>query len=428
MPPRKTPTKPAEAPLPPAWVDDDDSVIEPQTIAAAEEATLFEGDVIEPDEPIRAVAVTGPTSNSVIVGLGALASMSDEDFEAKKLVMSRGLARVVDIQQSLMIDKQDYGRVPGISKPFLQLPGAEKLANFYGYAVRQEVERVIGKRAVTELEGVRGEFGEWLSPPLAYHVKSFVHLGSFDGPIVAQGFGEANSWEDKYRWRWEYPKCEKCGHELMKGKPDSAMAGKYYCPGFKGGCWAKYELSQVKPPAKVENNEPYGLAETLIQIAGKRSFVASIRRATGTSGLFSQDDDSPSVQQQAAASDTSDAPTVEAAPIGIQVSVGAKTTEATQLQHTELKRLAMEKGLNGAKIADLLARLFSMDVEPTGKAASDAVKTLNAEQMGALLRCISTGELLEETAEADAADALARANPSVSDTAQAIASGQPLGG
>lgn len=382
MPPRKTATKPPDVPLPPPWVEDDGVPVDP-TILVATVATPDELEPLMPedDEPITAMVVAGPTSNSVIVGLGALASMSDEDFEAKKLVMSRGLARVKDIQQSLMSSGEDYGRVAGISKPFLQLPGAEKLANFYGYAVRQEADRVVG-------DGVT-------SPPLAYHVRSYVHLGSFDGPVVAMGYGEANSWEEKYRWRWEYPKCEKCGHELMKGKPDSAMSGKYYCPGFRGGCWAKYEMSQVKPPSKVENNEPYGLAETLIQIAGKRSFVASIRRATGTSGLFSQDDDSPSVQQQAAASETSEAPTVEAAPIGIQVAVGAKTTEATLLQHTELKKLAMEKGLNGAKIADILNRLFGMDVEPTGKAASDAAKTLNAEQMGQLLQTITTGEVPE---------------------------------
>jgi hypothetical protein len=183
----------------------------------------------------------------------------------------------------------------------------------------------------------------------------------------------------------------------MRGKPDSPNAGKWYCPGFKGGCWSKFELDDpsVTPPGKVENPDPYGLAETLIQIASKRSFVAAIRRATGTSGLFSQDDDSPSVQQQAADSGgtSSSETTVEPESIGIKVEVGAKSENATQLQHDRLMKVAKEKKLNGAKIADLLLRLFEMEVEPTGAAAGAAVKTLTGKQMGQLIQTVETGEL-----------------------------------
>lgn len=392
MSPRGVPNKPkpAEVPLPPPWVEDDGVPVDPAILVAAI-ATPEELEPLMPedDEPITAMTVAGPISNSVIVGLGALASMSDEDYEAKKLVMQRGLARVKDIQQTLMSSGEDYGRVPGIAKPFLQLPGAEKLANFYGYAVRQEVDRLT--RSITDTADV---------PPLAYHVRSYVHLGSLDGPVIAQAFGEANSYEERYRYRFEKRKCPNCGREgLIQGKKDGPLQGKLWCPGREGGCNRKFEPGSVPQAGKVENEDPYGLAETLIQIASKRSFVAAIRRATGTSGLFTQDADSPSVQQQSSDDGEAPPPTVEAGPIGISVAVGAKTTEATLLQHTELKRLAMEKGLNGAKIADLLARLFSMDVEPTGKAASDAVKTLNAEQMGALLQTIVTGEVPETPAE-----------------------------
>lgn len=373
--PTKTKPAVAEVPLPPEWPDDRPIVVEE----------------IEDDEVIRAIVPVeqGPTSNSVIVGLGALASMSDEEYEAKKAVMSRGLARVKDLQQSLMSSGEDYGRVAGISKPFLQLPGAEKLANFYGYAVRQEADRVAGDGITT--------------PPLAYHVRSYVHLGSFEGPVVAMGYGEANSWEEKYRWRTAKATCPTCGREgLIRGKKEGPLAGKWWCPGREGGCNSKFEPNAtredgsllVSPPGKVENTEPYGLAETLIQIAGKRSFVAAIRRATGTSGLFSQDPDSPSVQQQVAETGGNGAGiTSEAAPIGITVDVGAKTTEATQVQHAQLARLAKEKGLGGIQIADLLTRLFGIEVEPTGKAATTAVKALDAAQMGKLLQSISTGEV-----------------------------------
>lgn len=396
--PTKTATRKEPIPAPPEWVDEetlDAEVIVAESVTPEEPPMSF--DILDPEEGVTALTVTGPTSNSVIVGLGALAAMSDAEYEAKKAVMSRGLARVVDLQQSLMVDKQDYGKVPGIAKPFLQLPGAEKLANFYGYAVRQEADRVVRK------EGDSKDV-----PPLAYHVRSYVHLGSFDGPVIAMGYGEANSYEEKYRWRWSKATCPKCGREgMIRGKKDGPLAGKWWCPSREGGCNNKVEPSAMDSEgnllvqtAKVENDEPWGLAETLIQIAGKRSFVASIRRATGTSGLFSQDDDSPSVQQQSKDSGAPDPdasePTMSAPPAGIAVTVGAKSTEATQLQRKMLTDAAKAKGLNGAKIADLLNRLFNMEVEPTGAAASAAVKTLNGEQVGKLLHSIQTGEVPEE--------------------------------
>lgn len=392
--PTRTRPKPADIPMPPEWIEGTiieqlpaDPPDEPAVVGELLALTEPIGDGVPDINTVRALEVRpelAPTSNSVIVGLGALAAMSDEEYEEKKAVMARGLARIADLQQSLMTDKVDYGRVPGIAKPFLQLSGAEKLANFYGYAVRQEVDRLAGDGITT--------------PPLAYHVRSYVHLGSLDGPVIGMGYGEANSWEEKYRWRFERPICAKCGHELSKGKPGGNMAGMWFCNGARGGCWSKYPLDTIPAPGKVENTEPYGLAETLIQMAGKRSFVAGIRRATGTSGLFSQDDDSPSVRQQSSdsdpyGSDSSDPVTVEPEQVGIKVEVGAKSEAATQVQHDRLMKVAKDKGLNGAKISDLLARLFQMEVEPTGAAAGAAVQTLTGVQIGQLIMTIETGEV-----------------------------------
>jgi hypothetical protein len=390
--PTKTPTKkPADIPMPPEWIEG--TVIEQLPAEPPDEPAVV-GELLALTEPIGDVLTVdlvkspAPTSNSVIVGLGALAAMSDEEYEQKKAIMAKGIARVKDIQQSLMDDKEDYGRVPGIAKPFLKLPGAEKLVNFYGYAIRQEVDRIV--RTPADSNDV---------PPLSYHVRSYVHLGSLDGPVIAMGYGEANSYEEKYKYRFEKPLCEKCGHEMKRGKPGGNMAGMWFCPGFEGGCWAKVPIESMPPMGKVENTEPYGLAETLIQMAAKRSFVAATRRATGTSGLFTQDEDSPSVQQQSSDSgegQSGDSVTVEPESIGIKVEVGAKSEAATQVQHDRLMKVAKEKGLNGAKIADLLLRLFEMEVEPTGQAAGAAVQTLNGKQMGQLIMAVETGTLPDE--------------------------------
>ena len=346
------------------------------------ETPVTEGEVLE-----YSVATVQAPQQHLVVGLAALASLSEEEFNAKLDLLNRGQERLETIVKRLLTYGEDYGKVPGITKPFLHLPGAEKLEKFYGYAVRQEADRVIG-------DGIT-------SPPFGYHVRSYIHLGDLNGPVIDQGYGEANVWEDKYRYHFAKATCPSCGREgLVRGKKDGPLQGRYWCPGREGGCNKKFEPGTIPQAGKVENDNPWSQAETILLMASKRSFVHGIRRATGTSGYFTQDEDAPSVIAQSDdVPPERPEPTVEQGPPGIAVSVGAKSTEATQLQRKMLADKAKEKGLNGAKIADLLARLFNMEVEPTGAAASAAVKTLNGEQIGKLLHTIETGEVAETDAE-----------------------------
>lgn len=330
----------------------------------------------------------------VVTGMGTLAALSDEEFRSKLAVMKAGQDRMRIIQQELLIEGEDYGRVRGIERPFLHQPGAEKLANFYGLAVRQEAERIVGRRAIQKVGEIETERGEWQSPPLAYHVRSYVHVGDFDGPIVAMGYGEASSWEEKHRYRWAKAKCPQCGREgLIKGKPDGNLKGKWWCPGKQGGCNKTFEPADpsIETPGKVENDDPHSLAETLIQMAGKRSFVAAIRRATGTSGLFTQDEDSPSVQGDA---DPNTGET-EATVTGGTASVapGGKTEDPTEVQLRRLVTLSKEKDLGPAGMASLLNRLWGLDVEETSISVSTAVRNLTAQQLGDTLMAMETGVL-----------------------------------
>jgi hypothetical protein len=346
-----------------------------------------EGEVV--DDTPRALTPYEPPQHHIVTGMAMLARMSDDEFEEALNAIERGQARIRKFVERAMVKGEDYGTVPGIARPFLHLPGGEKLGLLYGLAVRQEVDRIIG-------DGVT-------SPPLAFHTRSYVHLGSLDGPVVAMGWGEANSWEDKYRYRWESPTCPNCGHELIKRKSPPQMAGKWNCPnwGGKGGCNSVFEPNdeRVKPRQRVENEDPYSLAETLIQISSKRSFVASIRRATGTSGFFTQDEDSPSVRQQ---SENSSEPPPEADPVikkveGVKVAAGGKTVKASAVQVREIVALSKENDLGEAGIARLLRRVLKIDVADTKKAVSDAVKALTAEQAATLIHSIKTGEVPEES-------------------------------
>jgi DNA-directed RNA polymerase subunit RPC12/RpoP len=305
---------------------------------------------------------------------------------------------MAEFQRRVMARGEDYGVVKGIDRPFLHLPGAEKMSLLYGFAVRQEADRITG-------DGVA-------APPLAYHVRSYVHLGSFDGPVVGMGYGEASCWETKYRYRDAERVCPKCGHEgLIKGKPDGKLKGKWWDAAFKGGCNATFEAADPaitdQVVGKVENTDPWSLAETLVQMAAKRSFVAAIRRATGTSGLFTQDDDSPSVQAQADTSpDGDETPSVVNVTGEQQVERGGKPAKPTPQQTAELSRLSKEKGLGPDGIAKVITRLFDVPVLlPDGTRGEQGkwllgyiAEGLTADQMGQVLETIATGEVPEAKA------------------------------
>jgi hypothetical protein len=381
------------------------------------------GDVLPPEVEMEERALTriepsavARADHHIVTGMAALARMSEEEFQSTMASIEQGQRRMREFQERAMTAGEDYGKVKGIDRPFLHLPGAEKLCLLYGLAARQEAERVVGKRARVRIGDVESETGEWLSPPLAYHVKTYIHLGNFDGPVVAMGYGESNSWEVKYRYVLEKPKCERCGHDLMKGGSEGKMAGKWFCPGFKGGCWWSTDVANVAPPQKIENPDPHSLAETLIQMAAKRSLVAGTRRATGTSGLFTQDEDSPSVQNQ-----TEDAPEDSAPPPEVQkveptqtVARGGKVEKPTQVQINRLSQLSREKDLGPVNLGVYFHRVTKIPVafgDVTDRAQQSAIllaaiQTATADQIGALIHTIETGEVEPEPADAiDPADA-----------------------
>jgi hypothetical protein len=250
------------------------------------------------------------------------------------------------------------------------------------------------------------------SPPLAYHVRSYAHLGSFDGPVVAQGYGEANSWEPRYRYIESKRACPSCGHEgLIKGKIDGKLRGKWWCSQRDGGCNATFEAADPKiteqVTGKVDNPDPYGLANTLVKMGEKRAHVDVVLRATGTSGFFSQDEDSPSVQAQASrAPESDDRPEVENVTGQQEVQRGGRPDAPTPQQMALLSALSKEKGLGPDGIAAVITRLFDVPVIlPDGTRGEQGKwlwgyieKGMTADQLGAALSTIATGDITEATA------------------------------
>jgi hypothetical protein len=224
------------------------------------------------------VTERGMTVSPQAAGTRALAMLSDAEFERQLTGIRQGQQRIARMQKELLIEGVDYGNVPGVDKPSLGKPGAEKLGLAYSLAARVETRLSVG-------DGLT-------SPTITYDATCHLHLGTFDGPEVGVGHGSCNSWESKYRWRNQERLCPTCGKPaIVAGKAE--YGGGWLCFKKRGGCGAKFGTEDPRVTGqqvgREENPEPWDLANTLMKMAEKRAHVDSILRTTAASGIFTQD-------------------------------------------------------------------------------------------------------------------------------------------
>ncbi len=240
--------------------------------------------VLEP-EPTRVLTTVQDA------GTLALAVMSDAEFETRLAALKRGRERIARIQRELMEKDVDYGTIPGTPKPTLYKPGAERLCDLYHYAADFAPERIVGD-------------GE-TRPDLAYQTRCELHLGSLDGPVIAVGYGSANSWERKHRWRKADRLCPQCHLAgLVKTRK-----GRWWHPQDArpaGGCGNSFNLDDPEiteqTVGQVENPDPWDLDVTILKMSEKRSHIDATLRGCAASGLFTQDvEDLPEPPPQRAA-------------------------------------------------------------------------------------------------------------------------------
>lgn len=111
-----------------------------------------------------------------------------QDYGIRAVVnIDEALRRHKDLQrfvQSVMVEGEDYGVIPGTGKkPTLLKPGAEKLCEMYGLAPTFDI-----------IDSEK----DWESPFFYFEIKcSLVAKGS--GIVVAEGLGACNSRERRYR-------------------------------------------------------------------------------------------------------------------------------------------------------------------------------------------------------------------------------------
>ena len=145
--------------------------------------------------------------------------------DGKDFVM--GLDR---LYRDLLQEGTDYGKLPGTTKPCMFKSGGEILAKYFGLTTSSRlVQRIVERDP-------------------AYIEYSFATDVYYTGTKVADGSGSCNSMEPKYAFRYD--------HGVQREATD---------------------------------NEIFGLQNTIMKMAIKRSYIDAILRATGASRIFTQD-------------------------------------------------------------------------------------------------------------------------------------------
>ncbi|WMM26695.1 hypothetical protein RBU61_08450 [Tissierella sp. MB52-C2] len=175
-----------------------------------------------------------------------------ESVEVSSIVGT--LNKITQIQaavQSQLKSGHDYDVIPGTSKPTLLKPGGEKILMMFGLTSEYEFMEKIE-------DYDKGIF--------AYTMKCIL---SQQGRKITEGVGSCNSKEDKYRWRWYKEE------DLPVGIDKDSLKSKI-------NRWGKAEY-------KLENEEIYSQANTILKMAKKRAQIDAVLTVASLSELFTQD-------------------------------------------------------------------------------------------------------------------------------------------
>lgn len=184
------------------------------------------------------------------------------------------LVRVREFQatvKELFVKDHDFGVIPGTQKPTMLKPGAEKLAKLLGLADTYDF-----------LD--RSE--DWERGFFNYTVRCRL-VSMESGTVVAEGLGNCNSWEAKYRWRWVWPR-------------DLTEAEKV---GLK-----TRTLRNGGTQYRIENDDIYSQVNTVIKMAKKRALVDAALSAGRLSDVFTQDMDDTLIEGESREVPTEPAP------------------------------------------------------------------------------------------------------------------------
>jgi len=219
--------------------------------------------------------------------------------------MKQWYSDFVKFSQEILISGLDYGLIPGVAKPSLLKPGAEKLRLAYGLFTDT---------------GLINEHCDYDKGIIDFTYKTVVT--NKEGKVIATCDGNANSFEVKFRYIWvkehqipagldknKLVKKETKFNEFRFAIDKAETSGNYGKPieywnkfkeAIESGKAKKVERkTQAGKPMeaweitdslyRIENPDIIGLKNTLMKMAQKRSFVGAMLLATGASQFYTQD-------------------------------------------------------------------------------------------------------------------------------------------
>lgn len=174
--------------------------------------------------------------------------IEEMDIQIVQKTMQK-IAAFQQVVQKALKKELDYGVIPGTIKPTLLKPGGEKICMMLG--VNPEYD-LLNKTEEYE----KGFF--------AYNIKCTLKKNEKN---VAQGLGNCNSFEKRYRW---------INTDIIPEGIDPVNTQSFI---------DRYGRLRYKIP----NPNPCDLANTILKMAKKRAFVDAVLQVASLSEIFTQD-------------------------------------------------------------------------------------------------------------------------------------------
>lgn len=153
--------------------------------------------------------------------------------------------------------QNDFAVIPGTKERSLLKPGAEKLLDWHGYYASFVIE---------------AEKEDWDLGLFAYTYRCDIRQKG-SNILVGQCYGDASTWESKYRYEWKYASQFPQGTNLEQ-LPQRAVG--------KG--------DNVSIQYRIDVENPADKRNTVRKMAQKRAFIGATVLATATSDLFTTKD------------------------------------------------------------------------------------------------------------------------------------------